>query len=121
MSFASTDYLRVLNHLSLAIAAADLVKTQLTASEADSGLEQAIKDTLDELDTLRSTLSTERSSANAALIRADVLEWQSGQRTEGMEQERLELQLQLANLLGVEWSVSRRNYSGVTEVQIWHG
>jgi hypothetical protein len=111
MAFAANDYLRILTALFWPISKADVVLTALTEAEG-TPVETAVKDILDSLDTVGERLSNDRLSATAALIQADVLRWESGQRLKDLERERVELQFRLANLLGLDWGIRRIVGSG---------
>ena len=84
----------------------------MLAAISDEDVITEIQGCLDELDSIRELLKTERSGTDSALIRVDVLEWSPGGRTSGMESERRELQNQLAILLGLEGWGSFANLSG---------
>ena len=102
MSFAVTDWLRVIKHLALNKADKEAeVRAALTAAESDSDLEAEVKAVLDQLDSIRDAIATERNNPNSALVKADVLEWEAGKRTDGMNLERQELRLYLASLLNI--------------------
>lgn len=64
---------------------------------------QQVQTILERLDTLEENLFSEQSSANGALIKADVLEWSTsaGSRTEGMLEQRENLCEQLRYFLGL--------------------
>jgi len=109
MSFTSSDKFRIIKHLpSVNLAQAE----SLLAAISDEDVITEIQACLDELDAIRESLKSERSSTDAALIRVDVLEWSPGSRTSGMEAERRELQNQLAILLGLDGWGSFANLSG---------
>jgi hypothetical protein len=105
MAFASGDWVRVIQRLFLPVSKRGEVLTALTAAEAYPELETAVKAVLTELDAVNQKLNDERSSGGSALIQADVLRWESGQKIKDLERQRLELQSRLANLLGIEWGV----------------
>lgn len=65
------------------------IRDRLNKIQAKSEYQvQQVIQVLDDLDKLEKGLKTERSSVNAALKRADTVEWFEGQRTGGMESQR---------------------------------
>lgn len=102
--FNPSDYLKILKYLNLSINYKTEILQKLSEIEGDAILENEVKQTLNNLDAIQTTITNERNNPNSALIRADVLEWEpGGKRTEGMLEERLTLLYHLANLLGLEW------------------
>lgn len=62
-----------------------------------------IEETIEKILEIEEFIELEQNSPNFALIKADVLEWQGGgNRTTGMERQRLNLLTKLSNLLGLE-------------------
>jgi hypothetical protein len=112
MPFTSSEKFRVIKHLP----SVTLIQAEsLLIAIFDEDVITEITVCLDDLDAIREALKAERSSADAALIKVDVLEWSPGSRTSGMETERRELQNQLAILLGLEGWGSFANLSGSIE------
>lgn len=108
MPFLTTDKFRVAKHLpGVTLSQAEVLMSAIS----DEDVITEIQACLDELDEIRESLKSERSSTDAALVRVDVLEW-SPDRTSGMKTERQELQQQLATLLGLESWGSFTNLSG---------
>lgn len=82
-------------------------------------VEQMVRDLLKRAMSLMTTIEQERSSANFALKRADVLEWDSRERSAGMLLQKLQLKKEIANLLGI--SSWQRSYPvGSTSIGIRH-
>ncbi len=103
--FPTNTYLKILNALGWSIARADEVKAALLFAEAIPEIETEVNETLERLNSVCQALEAERGSANAGLIKADVLEWASPEaRSGGMIAVKAELTQQLANLLDLEWS-----------------
>ena len=70
-------------------------------------VEQMVRDRLGRAETLMREIEQERSSPNFALSKADVLEWNPKQRSQGMLLQKLQLKKELANLLGItNWEQS---------------
>lgn len=111
MPFATVDKFRIVRQLNLPLLE---VETAM-ALVSDEAVITEIQSVLTELDTLQTTLNTERTNANNALIRADVLEWAEGGRTQGMNQQRYELRDNLATLLGVTWGYECEVMTGSLE------
>lgn len=65
----------------------------------DEALITVVQGKLTEMDTLDAALATELGSANYALIKADVLEWQPGNRTEGIKERFNDLRKEIAFIL----------------------
>ena len=66
-------------------------------------VEEMVRDRLKRAMNLMTTIEQERSSANFALSKADVLEWDSRERSRGMLLQKLQLKNELANLLGISY------------------
>ena len=104
--FVENDLIRVLKYLEInpfTSQGEDYVRAQMERTE-DSlpGLVPEIQADLDTLDTLDATLTTEQGATNAALIKADVLEWEpGGRRTQGLATESARIKQRLRNLLGL--------------------
>ena len=64
-------------------------------------LVQQVQSILQTLENVEKAITAERSSPNAALVKADVLEWDVGRRTAGMYAQRDESIEQLRNILGL--------------------
>lgn len=103
MTFPSNTYLKVLGYLNKTIADADEVKAALATAETTPEVEAEVTEVLEKLATLEGNLYTEQSSPNSAMTRADVIEWQPGQRTRGMTTSLNSYKQKLANLLGLTW------------------
>ena len=117
--FPPNTYLKTLNYLGWSIARADEVKTALTVAKSVPELEIEVKETLERLASIDESLTAERGSANAGLIKAEVLEWDSSEaRSSGMVAIKAQLTQQLANLLGLEWSNSSIYPGGATTIGI---
>lgn len=103
--FPPNTYLKILNALGWSIARANTVKIALNEAELSYEVETEVKELLERLKSVDEALFTERGSANAGLVKADVLEWASPEaRSSGMVQVKADLTSQLANLLGLNWS-----------------
>jgi hypothetical protein len=117
--FPPNTYLKVLKALGWSIALSEEVKVALVAAELVPEVELEVTETLDRLSTVSEALQAEKGSANAGLIKADVLEWASPEaRSRGMEVLKTELTQQLANLLGLDWSNSLILPGGTTTIGI---
>ena len=102
--FDPNTYLKILTYLNWSIAKAEEVKTALATAELIPEVETEVKETLERLFSISEALDAEQGSANAGLIKADVLEWASPEaRSSGMVTLKSELTQQLANLLGLDW------------------
>ena len=102
--FDPNTYLKILTYLNWSIAKAEEVKTALATAELIPEVETEVKETLERLSSISQALDAEQGSANAGLIKADVLEWASPEaRSSGMVALKAELTQQLANLLGLDW------------------
>lgn len=113
MAFDSNTYIRVLKALNVSIAKSELIENALVQAENNPDLVLEIESTLQELDSTQSTLTARLNDPNASLIQADVLRWSDRERkTFGLEQTKYNLQLQLANLLGLDWWVEDRKVLG---------
>lgn len=70
-------------------------------------VEEMVRDRLKRAMNLMTTIEQERSSANFALSKADVLEWDSRERSRGMLIQKSQLKKEIANLLGIRnWETS---------------
>lgn len=117
--FPPNTYLTILTTLNWSIARADDVKAALAMAETMPEIEVAITGTLVQLAAVSESLLAEQSSANAGLIKADVLEWASPEaRSGGMIALKARLTQELANLLGLEWSNNFIYPGGATSVGI---
>lgn len=77
----------------------EILDESLTTPERIALIEETIEKILE----IEEFIELEQNSPNFALIKADVLEWQGGgNRTTGMERQRLNLLTKLSNLLGLE-------------------
>lgn len=103
MTFPSNTYLKVIGYLDKTIADADEVKAALNTAEATPEVEAEVTEVLEKLATLEANLYTEQSSPNSAMIRADVIEWQPGQRSKGLNTSLSSYKQRLANLIGLTW------------------
>ena len=101
--FPIDTYLKVIKYLNKTIADEAEVKSALATAEATPEVEVEITNILTQMDELDAALLAERSSPNSAMTRADVVEWEPGQRSKGMTTALNILRQQLANLLGVEY------------------
>jgi hypothetical protein len=62
-----------------------------------------VDEIIDEIRSIEESIATEQNSPNNALIKADVLEWESGgKRSLGLKTSRIDLLLKLNNLLGLQ-------------------
>lgn len=117
--FLPNTYLKILTLLNWSIARADEVKAALTVAQTMPEIETAITGTLEQLAAVSEALLAEQSSANAGLIKADVLEWASPEaRSGGMIALKARLTQELANLLGLEWSLTTTYPGGTTTIGI---
>ena len=104
--FTENDLTRVIKYLEInpfTTQGEEYVRIQMERTE-DSlpNLVPEIQADLDTLDTLDASLTTEQGSTNAALIKADVLEWEpGGARTRGLYAEAARLKIRLRSLLGL--------------------
>lgn len=119
MAFASGDYLRVLKALNWHYDRADSVKAALTSAEADSDRETAILATLTNIESVKTAFQAIRAGDNAGLVKADVLEWDGESRVENFHDQLNELQLELANLLGLTWGWSRETQTNSLEISTY--
>ena len=103
--FEPNSYLKILNYLGWSIDRRQEVLDSLIAAQADPIVETEIKEILERISSVSQSLEEERGSANAGLIKVDVLEYESSAaRSAGMVAVKLGLTQDLANLLGLEWS-----------------
>ena len=97
-------YNDVLALLNAQIAAVNDADTRFGTTFADE-----IQADLTALDSLDATLAREQASVNAALIKADVLAWEPGARTTGLERRFMELRRRVARVLSQSYSDSSSN------------
>ena len=111
--FTENDLTRVIKYLEInpfTTQGEEYVRIQMDRTE-DSlpNLVPEIQADLNTLDTLDASLTTEQGSTNAALIKADVLEWEpGGARTRGLYAEAARLKTRLRSLLGLTASSGSR-------------
>lgn len=104
--FTENDLTRVIKYLEInpfTPKGEEYVRIQMERTE-DSlpNLVPEIQADLNTLDTLDAALTTEQGSTNAALIKADVLEWEpGGARIRGLHAEAARLKTRLRSLLGL--------------------
>lgn len=117
--FTPNTYLKILRALGWSIARAEEIKLALTQAELSAEIEAEVKELVERLASINEALFAERSSANAGLVKADVLEWASPEaRSSGMVQIKADLTQQLANLLELDWSNSSVYGIGATSIDI---
>jgi hypothetical protein len=117
MPFLEVDKYKIIKYLYLPASQEGMVQDAMNlVQEKSEILVTEVQGILTELDDLTTLLSNERNSPNGALIKADVLEWEGGKRTEGMKESRTELTTQLANLLGLE--INRQTRMATTSIDI---
>ena len=114
MAFPNNTYLDIIKYLNLSIEDRPRVKTALLRAEEDPELEVEIINMVVQISSIEAALLEERSSPNSAMIRADVVEWQPGARTQGMTTALRVLKRRLGNLLGIEYKSS--SYGGTTSI-----
>lgn len=106
--FVENDFVRVIKYLEInpqQSQGEEFVRLQMESTEsAYPSLVPTIQADLTKLDTLELALTTERQSAQNALIQADVLRWsdRSGARTEGMIAEFSRIKRRVSQMLGLE-------------------
>ena len=127
--FNSDDWGLVIQHLGLSMTDEPNVKAAMTALETDHPeVVPTVQSLLTQLTELENTISSELSSSNSALVRADVLEWEgSEQRNAGMFQQRARIVDQIYRLLNLEAfdvilpGAEESNSSNSIPVEINHG
>lgn len=101
-SNGTKDKMRIIKHLYLPPVDAHAVEQAMRSLEALSGdMVTEVRLLLDKLDVLATAIETEMSSANYALIKADVLEYSPDSRAKGPLLQRLELTKLLGTFLGL--------------------
>ena len=105
--FVEDDLIRVIKYLEIqpfTSQGEEFVRAQMVRTETElPGLVPEIQADLDKLDTIDATLTTEQGSVNASLIKADVLEWESGgRRVAGFTAEMSRLKNRIRTLLGID-------------------
>ncbi len=105
---------KITNNVQQGYTLSDLIDQQMDALLTDLPemvtVVEADLATLDSLDTL---LTSEQGSSNAALIKADVLEWEgSGARTLGISQRYDSLRSRIASILAQDLEVSGNSAGG---------
>lgn len=117
--FNPNTYLKILKYFGWSIARKQEVIDALTVAEADLVIETEVQAVLADLDTVCTNLQAELGNANAGLIKADVLEWESAAaRSLGMQVSKTSLTRDLANLLGLEWSNTTICPGGAMSIEI---
>ena len=104
--FVENDLIRVIKYLEIqpfTSQGEEFVRAQMVRTETElPGLVPEIQADLDKLDTIDAALTTEQGSVNAALIKADVLEWEpGGRRTTGFTSEMARIKNRIRALLGI--------------------
>ena len=108
MTLLTSDISRILDALNLSQEAVPDIVAAIEAINAvegidpPDGLATAIDGYLTELETLNEAIGREFSSASAALIKVDVLEYEQGQRARGMLIQKRDLMGKISRLLGIE-------------------
>ncbi len=98
--FSADTLVKIVRFLGFSLGDKDVIQQALTNIEINAPeFIPAIEFLTSELEQLEATIAEEMSSANSALIRADVLEWEAGARSEGMLNRRSELRHRIYNLL----------------------
>lgn len=101
------DTARVLRYLGLLATQKDEVSEKLSGLERDlPDLIDVVTSNLDRLDELDAILSNELGTANFALIKADVLSWQSDRRVVGIATEYVRKAREIARLIDLEPDLS---------------
>lgn len=101
--FDSEDWVLVIQYLGLSMTNEFNVQaamSDLTTNKPE--VATVVKSLLTQLEEIEAAIGSELSSPNSALIKADVLEWEPGQRNAGMFQQRTRIIDQIYRLLNLE-------------------
>lgn len=121
MLLTNNDAYKILKYLALPYAQLPYIKSQinLIATEEGEEFEAQILLLLSQLESLELKINEEKSNANGALIKADVLEWEGGgRRSRGMVEEYNKLRGSLANFLGIDLTTIRTGKCGYLTMEV---